>query len=119
MEIEVFVRNVRIYCERKGVKPTVACAESGAGRNLWNNVSQRGSIPSVDRVQLLAQYLGVTVSELIGEKTPPNPQTSADLTAEEWKLLDAYRAADERARQVVDLTLEPYRRERQRTKAIG
>lgn len=107
MEIEVFVQNVRMYCARKGVKPTVACAESGAGRNMWNNVSQRGSMPSVDRVQLLAQYLGVTVSELIGEELPPNPQAPADLTPAEWELVLRYRSADDRARQIVDVALAP------------
>lgn len=31
---------------------------------------KRGRVPSVDSVQLLAQYLGVTVSELLGEAQP-------------------------------------------------
>ena len=33
-------------------------------------MESRGSIPSVEKVQLLAQYLGVTTSELLGEEDP-------------------------------------------------
>lgn len=68
MNRQIFVQNVKFYCQRKGVKPTVACLESGAGKSLLSQIENRGSIPSVEKVQLLAQYLGVTVSELLGEE---------------------------------------------------
>ncbi|MCI7636262.1 MAG: hypothetical protein MSS53_01335 [Oscillibacter sp.] len=32
-----------------------------------SEISSRGRIPSIERVQLLAQYLGCTVSDLLGE----------------------------------------------------
>ena len=72
MDREVFVQNIKNYCALRGVKPTVACRESGAGPNLINQMLTRGSIPSVEKVQLLAQYLGVTTSELLGETGPQN-----------------------------------------------
>ena len=79
MNKEFFVQNVKKYCAVRGVKPTVACRESGAGVNFINKIMTQGSIPSVERVQLLAQYLGVSTSELLGETTsffagePPQP----------------------------------------------
>lgn len=74
MNIETFVQNVKDYCAKKGVKPTVACAESGAGKDMLSNLINRRTVPSVTRVQLLAQYLGCTVSDLLGEDpTPPDP----------------------------------------------
>lgn len=74
MNIETFVQNVKDYCAKKGVKPTVACAESGAGKDMLSNLINRRTVPSVTRVQLLAQYLGCTVSDLLGEEpTPPDP----------------------------------------------
>lgn len=74
MNIETFVQNVKDYCAKKGIKPTVACAESGAGKDMISNLINRGTVPSVTRVQLLAQYLGCTVSDLLGEDpTPPDP----------------------------------------------
>lgn len=67
MDKEKFVQNVKRYCAQKGVKPTVACAESGAGKDLIGKLMGRGSVPSIEKVQLLAQYLGCTVSDLLGE----------------------------------------------------
>ena len=70
MDKEIFVQNIKKFCVAKGVRPTIACRESGAGINLINKMESRGSIPSVEKVQLLAQYLGVNTSELLGEEDP-------------------------------------------------
>ena len=70
MDKELFVQNVKKYCSLRGVKPTVACRESGAGRSLLTNLEQNGSLPSVEKVQKLAAYLGITTSELLGEEKP-------------------------------------------------
>ena len=70
MDKELLVQNIKDYCARRNVKPTVACRESGVGSSFINNIEARGQTPSVEKVQLLAQYLGVTVSELLGEPTP-------------------------------------------------
>lgn len=81
----LFVQNVKNYCERKGVKPTVACRESGAGERLLENV-KRGSEPSVGKVEQLAHYLGTTVSVLIGETEPSDKvMTLHDSAAGHWK----------------------------------
>lgn len=66
MEKEIFVENVKRYCAQKGVTSTVACAESGAGKDLLGRLANHGMVPSVEKVQLLAQYLGCTVSDLLG-----------------------------------------------------
>ena len=72
MDKQIFVQNIKMYCQLRGVKPTIACRESGAGTDLINQLERRGNVPSVERVQLLAQYLGVTTSELLGETGPKN-----------------------------------------------
>lgn len=74
MDVKIFVENVKELCRKKGVKPTIACDESGAGKNLLNHIETRGSIPSVAKVQMLAEYLGVTTSDLLGEKKEPTAQ---------------------------------------------
>lgn len=71
MDKEIFVQNVKHFCDLRGVKPTIACKESGAGKDLINQIETRGSIPSVEKVQMLADYLGVTTSELLGENAKP------------------------------------------------
>lgn len=103
MNIEIFVQNVKDQCARKGVKPTVALEESGAGKNLLGQLKNRGSYPSIERVQLLAQYLGCTVSDLLGEDpTPPNPVRQEfirlldDMTAEQQNELFAFMLRQKR-----------------------
>lgn len=76
MNKEILVRNIKRICEQRGVKPTVACRESGAGKDLINRIETSGSAPSVEKIQLLANYLGVTTSELLGEETTADPRAS-------------------------------------------
>lgn len=67
MDAVIFVQNIKNLCAKKGIKPTNACKESGVGNSFINDI-ERGRTPSVAKVQLLANYLGVTTSELLGEK---------------------------------------------------
>ena len=102
MDKDVFVQNVKFWCEKRNVAPTVACKESGAGRDFLVNL-QRGSSPSVAKVQLLAQYLGVTTSDLLGEQNENSP------LPEEGGLLADYDALtarnQEKAREYLALLL--------------
>lgn len=106
MNIETFVQNVKDYCAKKGVKPTVACAESGAGKDMLSNLINRRTVPSVTRVQLLAQYLGCTVSDLLGEDpAPPDPVREEfarlldGMTAEQQNELFAFMLRQKRERE--------------------
>ena len=89
MDSVVFVQNIKKFCDLKGVKPTVACRESGVGTSFINNV-ERGQTPSVAKVQMLADYLGVTTSELLGEKTEPTVDND-ELSDGEQALLNLFR----------------------------
>lgn len=87
MDKEIFVQNVKHFCDLRGVKPTIACKESGAGKDLINQIETRGSIPSVEKVQMLADYLGVTTSELLGENAKPATVAGDGPDPELWELL--------------------------------
>ena len=100
MEVEVFVQNVKNLCDIKGIKPTVACDESGAGKNLLGQLIHRGTIPSVERVQLLAKYLGVTTSELLGEVPSP-----ADISAPALQFAKLYLSLPAEAREQIVASL--------------
>jgi transcriptional regulator with XRE-family HTH domain len=88
MDKDIFVENVRSYCEAKGVKPTVACRESGVGTSFLPDVA-RGRTPSVGKVQMLAQYLGCTVSDLLGETSGQAAPALDPLTAEAARIFAA------------------------------
>lgn len=66
LDRELFVHNIEKYCALAGIKPTNACKESGVGSSFLTDI-KRGQTPSVGKVQQLAQYLGCTVSDLLGE----------------------------------------------------
>ena len=70
MDKDFFVQKVKFLCLQKGIKPTNACKESGVGGSFLSDIN-RGQVPSVAKVQMLAEYLGVTTSDLLGEKISP------------------------------------------------
>lgn len=67
------VENIQRICKERGTNPTVAGRESGAGETMVTNLKRKGTLPSIEKMQLLAKYLDVTVSELLGEEKKPTP----------------------------------------------
>lgn len=74
MDKEYFVKKVEYLCLQKGVKPTNACIDAGIGSGFMSDIKNRARIPSIDKFEKLAAYLGTTVSDLIGETPPDTPQ---------------------------------------------
>lgn len=75
MDSKIFVQNIKKYCKLKGIKPTPACRDAGVSGSFISNV-ERGAMPSIDKVQMLATYLGVTTSDLLGEEKPASGEAS-------------------------------------------
>lgn len=73
MDIEKVVQNIQRVCRAKGTTPTVAARESGAGAGMVSALKRKGIIPSVEKMSMLAAYLGVTTSELLGEEKELTP----------------------------------------------
>ena len=90
MDAQILVQNIKNFCAQKNVKPTVACKESGAGKDLINQIERRGSLPSIEKVHLLADYLGVTTSDLLGETKKPTVKDDG-LSEAEQALMDQFR----------------------------
>ena len=85
MDRTIFVQNVKRICKENGVAPTAACVDSGAGRGLISDV-RNGKSPSIERMEALAHYLGVTVSDLLGED-------SVGRSGDALRVADAYSTA--------------------------
>lgn len=90
MDVQIFVQNIKNHCKRVGVSPTSACKNAGVGASFISDIN-RGQTPSVAKVQLLAEYLGVTTSKLLGEKeaesdplSETSPASKAALQAAFW-----------------------------------
>jgi len=89
LDATIFVENIKAFCKQKGEAPTVACKKAGVGGSFISDIN-RGQNPSVSKVQMLADYLGVTTSELLGEKTEPTVQDDG-LSDGEQALLNLFR----------------------------
>ena len=73
MDRELFVQNIERWCAVKGVASFLTDIK-------------RGQTPSVAKVQLLAQYLGCTVSDLLGEAPGALPAVPEGPTEQFLKL---------------------------------
>ena len=105
LEKTIFVNNVQELCKTKGVSINTAVTEAGVGKSFIDNI-KRGNAPSVEKVQLLASYFGVTTSQLLGEVSVGSKMDSVSL--DDMDLIRAYHAADERTKEIVQLTLKPF-----------
>lgn len=81
MDKTAFVQNIKDRCEKMGVRPTVACRESGVGTSFITDIN-KGTTPSVAKVEMLARYFGCTVSDLLGEE-PTKITQAADPKADD------------------------------------
>lgn len=80
MDKTAFIQNIKDRCEKMGVRPTVACRESGVGTSFITDLN-KGTTPSVAKVEMLARYFGCTVSDLLGEE-PTKITQAADPKAD-------------------------------------
>ena len=73
-------------------------------RQAVSNYENENRGIDVETIHRLCDIFGCTADYLLCRSDMPTPQISA----EDWELLAAYHAADERARQMVALALEPW-----------
>lgn len=107
MNVDIFVQNVKILSFAKGETPTTACKNAGVGGSFISDLN-RGRVPSVAKVQLLASYLGVTTSELLGEEKE-NPATVSSDGAKQNELRLAGRDGTYLVRHLSDEQLAAFK----------
>lgn len=71
MDYERLQNVIEDLCKQKGVKKAKALEDSGVGKNFFWNAIKRGSVPSVDKLQALAVYFGVSLDYLVGNTDVP------------------------------------------------
>lgn len=97
--------------DKQGIEQKSFAAEVGVSEDTVSNW-RRGVSKSYSRYLVqIAQVLGTTTADLLGEKqqsSPPAKDELQRLSPAERELLQAYRKADTRAREIVHLTLQPF-----------
>lgn len=119
MDTLVIVENILRICKEHGTTPTVACKESGAGKDLVTNMKKKGTQPSIERIRLLARYLGVTTGELLGEEKQPIPFPGNRLSTEAEHVAVAYDRATDKERSTVRFILSDYLNESAAPRAMA
>lgn len=87
------VERIKEKAAEKGTNMTALENECGFGHGSirrWNNNS-----PSIDKVEIIANFLSVSIEYLITGKE------AGDLTPEEQQLVDFYRQADARGKRSI------------------
>ena len=96
------MQNVKMLCVMLDLKPTNVCKDSGVVGSFISDI-KRGQTPSAAKVQMLANYLGVTTSELLGEVPMGGiPQARAAPTLPDSGLSDLEQAMLHSFRQLND-----------------
>ena len=70
MNNETLIFNIQKYCGLRNIKPTPAAIAAGVGRTFFADL-KRDKTPSVAKVAVLAAYLGVSTSDLVGDAATP------------------------------------------------
>lgn len=91
MDNEQLIANIARAAAAQNVSTSRACINAGCGKSFISNI-KRGQTPSVALVAQLAEYLGVTTSDLVGDKHP-----GAD--EEESRLLGLFDELNEEGRE--------------------
>ena len=106
MNNDFLINRILILFQARDEKPTPGCVNAGVGKDFMTNL-KKGQSPSVEKVQLLAQYLDVTVSELLGE-VPPGDSMDKNLGWDDRWVLERYHRLSAQQREIVDDILTKY-----------
>lgn len=66
---EIMAENIKRNMERKHVIATDVCQALGFKHNTFSNWVNGLSYPRIDKIEMMANYFGITKAELIEEQT--------------------------------------------------
>lgn len=99
---EVFRKNLNDFLFYSGKKQKDLAEFVGAKTTTVSGWTRGISYPRADAMEKIALFFGVSTSRLVGSSesfsSPVLCSSYNELTPEEQRLLDAFRAADDRAR---------------------
>jgi len=76
---EVLINRINVLCEYSGITKAKLFEECGLNKNIVNNL-KRGSIPSVDKIAIIADYFNVSVDYLLGRTEDSTAETENIIT---------------------------------------
>ena len=84
--------NIKLFCTEKGTNPSRLCIELGLSKSMMSDLKAgRKKSLATDTLRKIADYLGVSVSDLLGEETKKEPVSRGD------ELIEILEACKERS----------------------
>lgn len=83
--MSVLYDRIHALCDAKGIKDGTMCREAGVPRSTFQELKmERTENLSLKNLHKIAEYFGVSVSDLTGEQkeNPPQPQSEVDAAVE-------------------------------------
>lgn len=101
MNVQMLIENIEFLSLQKGVNKTTAMQECGAGRSFVSNLSKK-SAPSIEKIEQIADYFGVSIDCLLGRQVANNSQSYTDtgeISQDENKLLACFAALNDEGKE--------------------
>ena len=95
--------NIKLYCDKLGISGAKLCTETGISKSTLTSLKTgRTQKISTDNLSKMAQYLGVSVDELLGNEQTEKPtaETSSELNDEGIRLAESLNSV---ANEMVDI----------------
>ena len=93
----IFSKNLRYYMSQEGKTQIDIVNDLGINKSSISSWVNGTRLPRMDKIEMLAQYLGISRTDLIEERAArkePAPAADLTLTPTERSLIIGYRAAD-------------------------
>lgn len=73
----IFAKNLKYWCERKKITQTDIVEKFNLSASTVSDWFNAKKFPRIDKIQMLADYLGILKSDLIEEKNPDFVENNA------------------------------------------
>ena len=86
---EIMAKNIMYYMEKANKTRNDVCQDLGISYTTFTDWVKGNTYPRIDKIEAMANYFGITKSDLVEEK----PATTSDdgLTEDEKEILKMYR----------------------------
>lgn len=74
---KILSAKIKVLCEGRGVTIKKFEKDAGLSNGYWRKMSVYGSVPSADRLQMIADYFNVTTDYLVGDEPEKKGGTKA------------------------------------------
>ncbi len=100
---EIMAKNIIRLMKQKNVNATVVCQDLNIRPNTFSDWIHAKSYPRIDKIELMANYFGVSKAALVEEVSHVE-----DLTPGEVDFLNAYRNSDYVTKSAIDRLIAYY-----------